>query len=285
MTARLRTPTVADWDAARPLAVTGRPLRIVRFVVGYEPIPESLSVAGGDPYRFLLEPVTAAAVVYEDGWVLLDGGFNVPTVRDPEARAAHFNFDSYTPVVPPGDPLVDQVAAAGLDWGALAGAAVSHVHFDHTGGLRLLPSGAPALLQRAEWEFASGWARIEDAVSTDDFLRDGLSVLLLDGDTELAPGLSAIDTSGHTPGHQSFVVELPASTVVLACDAADLRRNITDAVACGSTIRPEDAPAAQRAAERLHELDSRPDTEVWPGHDPDWWAWRDTGTTSEEGQR
>ena len=32
---------------------------------------------------------------------------------------------------------------------------------------------------------------------------------LLDGDTELAPGVTVLRTDGHTPGHQSLMVELP----------------------------------------------------------------------------
>ena len=32
---------------------------------------------------------------------------------------------------------------------------------------------------------------------------------LLDGDTELAPGLTVLRTDGHTPGHQSLLVQLP----------------------------------------------------------------------------
>ncbi|MFD1713916.1 N-acyl homoserine lactonase family protein [Amnibacterium flavum] len=271
-------PGVRDWNDVGTLGIEGRPARLIRFVLGYEPIPESLSLEGGDPARFLLEPVTAVAVVYDEGaWVLLDSGFNVDTVRDEKARGEHFNFDGYAPVVPPGDPLADQVIAAGLDWADLAACAISHVHFDHTGGLRFVAGRAPAVFQRAEWDYAVTDATIRDAVSVDDFLRPDLDVVLLDGDTEFAPGITALDTRGHTPGHQSFAIELQGRTVVLACDAADLRRNITESIACGSTIRPGDAVDARIAARRLHELDLLDGVEVWPGHDPDWWAWRDTG--------
>ncbi|MFI5937374.1 N-acyl homoserine lactonase family protein [Actinoplanes sp. NPDC051494] len=254
-------------------AVTGRPLRLHPMVVGYEPIAESISVLGGDPARFLLEPVTVAAVVYADGWVLLDTGFNVEIVRDPARRGHHFNYDSYTAVVPPGDPLADQLGALGLPWSSLRGCAISHTHVDHTGGLRHVPAGVPVVFQRAEYEYAAALTPAEAFARTvvqSDFLRTGLAIELLDGDTELAPGLTALDTSGHTPGHQSFAVELPTRTIVLACDAADLRIQIVDAIACGTTMRPSDAPAAEAAARRLRDLDRVAGTEVWPGHDPDW---------------
>jgi glyoxylase-like metal-dependent hydrolase (beta-lactamase superfamily II) len=94
----------------------------------------------------------------------------------------------------------------------------------------------------------------------------------------LAVGLTALDTHGHTAGHQSFQIDLGARTIVLACDAADLRRNITEVGACGTTVTPELAPAAERAIARRNALDSTQGCEVWPGHDPEWWAWPRPGT-------
>jgi N-acyl homoserine lactone hydrolase len=40
-------------------------------------------------------------------------------------------------------------------------------------------------------------------------------IRLVDGDTELLPGLELIETSGHVPGHQSVLVRLPKTGVVL----------------------------------------------------------------------
>lgn len=253
----------------------GRPRRLYPLLFGYEPIPESVSVEGGDPAHFLLEPVTGAAVAYDEGWVLLDSGFNVDVVRDPVERARHLNYESYTAIVGPGDPLVDQVADAGLAWRDLAFCAISHLHLDHTGGLRLLAGGPPVVLQEAEWEFGSGLTfeeALENAFFRTDYGRPGLTIETLDGDTELAPGLRALDTRGHTPGHQSFAVDLPRhGEVVLACDAADLLRNIVEPVACGTTTSPDLVEPAWQAARRLHEL-WKAGALVLPGHDPD--AWR-----------
>ena len=129
-------------------------------------------------------------------------------------------------------------------------------------------------IQRREWEWLVGGAGHADVVIPADLFDAPVRVLLLDGDTRLADGLEALDTSGHTPGHQSFRVESPEGTVVLACDAADLRRNLDERAPCGWTARPEDAAAAERSIARLADLDAQPGTEVWPGHDPNWPAWR-----------
>ena len=269
--------SVRDWQDNSSLGLTGPPLRLHPMIVGYEPIRESISVLGGDPAVFLLEPVTVSAVVHENGWLLVDAGFNVDVVRDPVERATYYNWDSYTALLPPGDPLADQVAELGLSWGDLRGCIVSHVHLDHTGGLRLLGPEVPVLIQRAEYDFARQIPDLDEkhVVVPGDYLRDGLDIVLLDGDTLLAPGVTALDTRGHTPGHQSVMVELPSRIVVLACDAADLKRNVVKAVPCGTVMRPQDEPHALAAIRRLHDLDQRPGVEVWPGHDPDWPAWRE----------
>jgi len=267
-----------SWNAGASFAVTGLPQKIHPMVVGFEPIKESISLLDGDPGHFIIEPVTVVAVVYQDGWVLIDSGFNVDVVRDPVERGHYYNYDSYTALLPPGDPLPEKVAEVGLSMADLRGCAISHVHCDHTGGLRLVPPGVPVAFQRAEYEFGATLTPAmgaQCAAVPGDYLREELDIVLLDGDAVLAPGLSAIDTSGHTPGHQSFIVELNGRTIVLACDAADLRRNIEDSIPCGSTMRPQDAGLAKVAIDRLHELDNQDGVEVWPGHDPQWWAWQE----------
>ncbi|QSB23857.1 MBL fold metallo-hydrolase [Curtobacterium sp. 24E2] len=166
------------------------------------------------------------------------------------------------------------VAAAGLAWDDLALCAISHVHLDHTGGLRLVPPGTPVALQRREWDWLQSGIGRRETVVVDDVLDADVRVFLLDGDTELAPGLTALDTRGHTPGHQSFRVDLPDRTVVLACDAADLERNLTERTPCGWVGRAGDELEAQRSIDRLADLAAEPGVEVWPGHDPEWAAWR-----------
>jgi glyoxylase-like metal-dependent hydrolase (beta-lactamase superfamily II) len=253
----------------------GRPRRIHRFVYGWEPVTEALSLKGGSPDRFLLEPVTGVGIEFDQGWALFDTGFNPETVRDPEKRVAHYSgldpYSCYLACLPRGDPLVDGVRAAGLAWGDLAFCVISHLHCDHSGGLRLLVDGPPVVIQARERAFAEDEAGLEHAYFRSDYELPGLAWWEVDGEVELAPGVRTVPTYGHTPGHTSLAVELGATTVVLAGDAADLRRNIEGPVPCGSTTHPELVEHAAASIALLHELDSRPDHEVWPSHDPGFW--------------
>jgi N-acyl homoserine lactone hydrolase len=53
-------------------------------------------------------------------------------------------------------------------------------------------------------------------------------IRLVDGDTELLPGLELIDTSGHVPGHQSVLVRLPKTgAIVLTIDAVPFGEGFT----------------------------------------------------------
>ena len=53
-------------------------------------------------------------------------------------------------------------------------------------------------------------------------------ILLVDGDTELLPGLALIETSGHVPGHQSVLVQLPQTgAVLLTIDAVPFADGFT----------------------------------------------------------
>jgi N-acyl homoserine lactone hydrolase len=51
---------------------------------------------------------------------------------------------------------------------------------------------------------------------------------LIKGDTQLLPGLTLLETSGHATGHQSVLVRLPQTgPVLLAIDAVVLQRLFT----------------------------------------------------------
>ena len=80
---------------------------------------------------------------------------------------------------------------------------------------------------------------------------------------------------GHTPGHQSFVVDLDESVggggFVFAFDAADLAENIEREVSVGGFINchPEDTVDSIR---RLKAIAAERGYPLVPGHDPTVWS-------------
>jgi N-acyl homoserine lactone hydrolase len=91
----------------------------------------------------------------------------------------------------------------------------THLHFDHCGQNAVFTHAA-CHVQRTELDRA----RRESAELYDWFGFMNARWELLDGDTEILPGLSVITTPGHTAGHQCVVVSTAGGQDVLLGDAA-----------------------------------------------------------------
>lgn len=113
-----------------------------------------------------------------------------------------------------GTPIVPALEAAGFDPATVDLVVMSHLHFDHAGGL-LRADGSKAfprariVAQRAEWDIAmDGNSRIVASYDQPELqlVRDWGSQGAVDGETELLPGVSVRMTGGHSKGHQAIVV-------------------------------------------------------------------------------
>jgi N-acyl homoserine lactone hydrolase len=100
----------------------------------------------------------------------------------------------------------------------------THLHFDHCGQNAVFKHAA-FYVQRTELDRA----RRESPKLADWFDFMGARFELLDGDTEILPGLSVITTPGHTIGHQSVRVQAGDGTSdLLIGDAAYTPRQYRD---------------------------------------------------------
>jgi len=251
--------------------------RVIPLIVGWERLPKSYSIHGDASGAVLVEPVPVLVLETDDGWTLIDTGINTALMRDrPLYERLHGRNHAIVPILPAGEgePLQRALAAHGIALSDIARIYLSHLHNDHAGGLRLFARSVPVWVQRRELEYGltdhpfperHGMFRI-------DFDDPDIDWRLLDGDAQLAPGITALLTPGHTPGHQSFVIDLPGGDgFVFAFDAADLRENIERELAVGGFVhcRAEDTIAPilrlkRVAAERGYPLIPGHDPEVWP---------------------
>jgi glyoxylase-like metal-dependent hydrolase (beta-lactamase superfamily II) len=260
------------------------PRRIIPLTYGWETLPRSVSIHGADPSIRLREPVPGVLVEVDGGWILLDTGYNTALVRD---RWWHHRFHGdpdyvaeLAPCDPGGEPLLAAFALVGVDPGDVVAVALSHLHSDHAGGLRLLAPDVPVYCQRRELEYGlrPGPEPESHGLWRINYDDPAIDWRLLDGDASLAPGLDAVATYGHTVGHQSFVVsggdgdatEMDCPGYVFAFDAADLTENIDSELAVGSFIdcTPEVTIDAIR---RLKSIAKERGYRLLPGHDPHGW--------------
>ncbi len=102
----------------------------------------------------------------------------------------------------------------------------THFDIDHAGYHDSFPK-AELIVQRKHYEQArNGHPRY--AAARPQWDHPALRYRLIDGDTELLPGLTLLETIGHALGHQSVLVRLPQTgPVLLAIDAVILQRLFT----------------------------------------------------------
>ena len=125
------------------------------------------------------------------------------------------------------------LAAAGVDPKAVDIVIMSHLHPDHTNGIRSAGGGlafpnaeikVPAL-DWAFWMSDANMARAPNDTMKDYFANAhkvyaglGDRVTKYDWGQEVAPGITALDARGHTPGHTAFVIASGSRRVLIQSD-------------------------------------------------------------------
>lgn len=242
---------------------------IIALTLAHEFTPRWLSLEGGGDERLRL-PIIAVVVHGDGGWALLDTGIS-PALRDPALGEAIYRGRG--PEIPgDGHPLLAALDAAGLAIGDLAVAAVSHLHVDHSGGLPLLAGGPPVVVQRRELAFARTPAAVDAAYVPDDYADPAIAWRELDGDGAIAPGVDALSTPGHTPGHMSYRVRMDdGARWIFAMDAIDLQEGIDTDTPIGWSAVAGDVPLRRTSHDRLVALAAAEGARLVAGHCPVTW--------------
>jgi N-acyl homoserine lactone hydrolase len=129
-----------------------------------------------------------------------------------------------------GNDVIRQLASIGLTPDDISTVISTHYDIDHAGRHAAF-TRAQYVVQRVHHLDAATNPRFAPLRSQWDQPME--RIRLVDGDTELLPGLELIETSGHVPGHQSVLVRLPRTgTVLLTVDAVPF--------AVGFTRDPQD---------------------------------------------
>jgi glyoxylase-like metal-dependent hydrolase (beta-lactamase superfamily II) len=133
---------------------------------------------------------------------------------------------------------LQNLAAAGVDPKSIDIVLLSHLHPDHTNGIRaadgsLAFPNAEIMVPVKEWEF---WASEDNAAKaqSSEMMKNyfanvkktfaGIEPRLTkyEWGKEVAPGITSIGTPGHTPGHTSFAVASGDSKVLIQSDVTNI---------------------------------------------------------------
>ena len=185
------------------------PKRLYLFQLATSDVP----IGGG---RIL--PMVAACYLVQmsDGQnILIDTGL-----------PADYQRSEHMPPAENAKNVLEHLAELGLTADLIHIVIATHFDVDHAGYHDHFPQ-AEFIVQRSHYEVAkAGDRRFAEARSHWD--DPALKYRLVEGDSEILPGLWVIETSGHAPGHQSVLVYLPQTgPVLLVIDAVILQRLFT----------------------------------------------------------
>jgi glyoxylase-like metal-dependent hydrolase (beta-lactamase superfamily II) len=176
----------------------------------------------------------------------------------------------------PEDTLLGNLAAKGVCPEDVTTVLLTHLHMDHVGGATRLsgeesvPSFPRArfVVQRQEWEDAlhnRSHMRVSYRLENLRPLLDSGRLQLLDGDTEVAPGVSARVTGGHTRAHQCVFLRSAGETALYLGDVCPTPAHFRPAYNMAFDMEPYATLQAKR--DLLH----RAAREGWPlffDHEP-----------------
>jgi len=243
-----------------------RALRLWPLLTGTHRYEKIVSTRNRGRGQFIDAPILAYLIETPNGRILYDVGCDYRKIATPELRSRY--FDPMRPMFEPPTMAEDMriphyLGRLGLTSKDIDVVFLGHLHFDHAGGLCDLPD-CEVHVHREEIDAAM--TGLDEGVFNDE-CADAARWTLQSGEYEVAPGVHALATPGHTAGHMSLLIELPKGRPVILCgDAADLRENLTDEVAPGYCWQNNEALAID-SIRRLNALSRSENAELWPNHD------------------
>lgn len=233
-------------------------MRVQLLNVGWFTAPAGIFRRGeplDQPFRY---PVPAYLVETDEQRILIDTGLHPDAVADtaafygPSGAMDLFTLEQ------------DMSLAEQVDLDTLTMVVLTHLHWDHAGGLPLVPKSIPLVIQRREWAAGQDPTMVQrNAYLPRDYTDEERRLVLVDGYHDLLGdgSIELLLTPGHTPGHQSVRI----GDLVLGADVAHFASGLDDH---RFPVFGDDHGAQGRSADRLRALRDAGLT-VLPGHDPD----------------
>src|SRR4051794_33908264 len=210
-----------------------------------------------DMDRQIRVPIPAYVIETAEERVLVDTGLQPAAVKDP---VRHYGSDALGLF----ELELDESIGEQIDLTTISKVVLTHLHFDHAGGLAQLPASVPIIVQRREWEAGHDEAAVtKNFYLPADYGSVDEQIVLIDGDHDLLGdgSIQLLLTPGHTPGHQSVRV---GERLVLGGDVTHFASGLDDQ---RFPIFADDFAAQAASADRLRALRDA-GAVVRPGHDP-----------------
>ena len=161
-------------------------------------------------------PLTVLVLKVDDRLIMIDSGSGVGQWQ------------------PTAVSLPDNLKGAGIDPAAISTVLISHFHPDHIFGLMQKGSNAAnypnaeLVVSAAEYRWWTEAGRVEKLPEARKPLGARIQAVfpnwknfrLVEGETEVAPGIRRVDAPGHTPGHSAFLLSSGNQQLMISNDVA-----------------------------------------------------------------
>ncbi len=174
--------------------------------------------------RWVPVPLNVFVIEHDDGLVLFDTGADPAVATDddywPDRITRLFMERIFRWEIGPDDGLASRLAAAGFSADDVTTAVLSHLHFDHAGGIRDIPQ-AELLVAAEAWEHLHGAHPEREGVLPRDLLVADARWTVMEPEPVTDPELASFDemydvrgdgsmivlpTPGHLPGSVSLLI-------------------------------------------------------------------------------
>jgi glyoxylase-like metal-dependent hydrolase (beta-lactamase superfamily II) len=211
-----------------------------------------------DMDRLVRFPVPAYVIETTEERILVDTGLHPAAARD---AAGHYDSEALGAF----RLALDASLGDQIDLSTVTKVVMTHLHFDHAGGLAQLPASVPVVIQQREWQAGHDAAAVtRNFYLPLDYAGIADQVVLVDGDHDLLGdgSIRLLLTPGHTPGHQSVCV---GEHLVLGGDVSHFASGLDDH---RFPVFADDFAAQAQSAVRLRSMRDG-GADVRPGHDPE----------------
>ena len=214
-------------------------------------------------------PIPIYVIEHPRGLVLIDTGLHPELARDTTRLQSMANLFQVHLASDGSESVGNVLGAAGFDPALISHVILTHMHFDHGGGLAEIPN-ATLLVQQREWEVLQDEEQVARGTYNPADVDLGHHRVELTGDHDVFGDnlVTCLVTDGHTPGHQSIRVQTESGTYIVCGDCCYVRKSIED------EHLPPFAFDAERQLASIRRLaaEQHSGATLLFGHDPAQWA-------------